>query len=304
MIELSNGYKIPDICYGTGIVWDCRYEDGGELRRIYREKKYIVNNFLHNRKQIKKDNGFIKAIETAMDCGCNLFDTSSAYAGAEYYLGKTLRKYKRSDYFICDKVKNYDQYHHNVREAFEKSLKELGTDYLDIYLLHWPVEGIFEESWKELERLYEEKLVKAIGVSNFNIHHLKKLENKGNIRPLVNEFECHPLFTQNELRDYCRENKIQVMAYTATARGDERIRKTAISDLAQKYNKTINQIIIRWHQQVGNIPIINSYNSLHVMENCMMSDFFLNREEIDTISSVNINSRLRYDPDNCDFTKL
>ena len=170
--------------------------------------------------------------------------------------------------------------------------------------MHWPVTDYFLDSWKEMEKLYKEGMCKAIGVCNCNIHHLNELESVAEIMPMVNEFECHPLFTQKELREYCKEKNIQVMAYTSTGRMDERLKKTVLVPLAKKYNKSIAQIILRWHQQIGNIPIINSVNPKHMVENTNIYDFNLSNEEIASIESININSRLRYDPDNCDFKQL
>lgn len=184
------------------------------------------------------------------------------------------------------------------------SLKNLDTDYVDLYLMHWPVEGKYIKSWKIMERLYEKGLAKAIGVCNCNIHHLEELRKQAKIMPMVNQFECHPLFTQNELREYCKENNIQVMAYTPTARMDERLFKTVLSKIAKKYSKTVAQIIIKWHIQIGNIPIVNTSNLEHLRQNYNVFDFELTQQEVYEITKININSRLRYDPDNCDFRQL
>ena len=177
-------------------------------------------------------------------------------------------------------------------------------DYIDLYLMHWPVEGHYIKSWKIMEQLYREGKCKAIGVCNFNIHHLEELRKNAEIIPMVNQVECHPLFTQNELRKYCKEHGIQIMAYTSTARMDERLRKTCLVPIAKKYNKTLAQIILRWHQQIGNIPIVNSTKKYHMKQNIDINGFTLNQEEIDLILDININSRLRFDPDNCDFSQL
>lgn len=239
-----------------------------------------------------------------MENGCNLFDTSSAYGSSESRLGEALKKYPRDKYFIITKIDNRSQYEDRVQETFYKSLKSLNVDYVDLLLLHWPVENIYQKSWKILEMLYEEGLCRAIGVSNFNIHHLESLEAVGNVKPMVDEFECHPLFTQNDLRSYCRSKDIQVIAYSSTARMNERLYKTCLVPIGKKYNKSVAQIILRWHQQIGNIPIVNSTNPRHLIENTQIRDFSLTDGEIDRITAININSRLRYDPDNCDFRQL
>ena len=121
---------------------------------------------------------------------------------------------------------------------------------------------------------------------------------------MINQIECHPLFTQNELRQYCKNNHIEIMAYTSTARMDDRLKKSVLMSIANQHNKTITQIILKWHIQIGNIPIFSSSKAKHVIENSHLDDFFLTEEELKMISAININSRLRYDPDNCDFTKL
>lgn len=170
--------------------------------------------------------------------------------------------------------------------------------------MHWPVEGHYLDNWKQMEELYREGVCKAIGVCNCNIHHLRELEKCAEIMPMVNQIECHPLFTQEKLRTYCKEKGIQIMAYTSTARMDERMRKTCLTPIAKKYGKNMTQVILKWHQQIGNIPIVNTYNTNHMLDNLDIDNFRLTEEEIEQISKININSRLRYDPDNCDFSQL
>lgn len=299
-VVLNNGVELPRLCYGTGIVHDYRYGRYINLRKI----KYFTTNLIRDYKRFSTDISFSKVVNMAMKNGCNMFDTSRAYGGAEYILGKTLKKYNRSDYYIVTKLCNADQFNRSVRKGFERSLNELGVDYIDLYLMHWPVTDYYLQSWQEIERLYEEGLIKAIGVCNCNIHHLEEMKKNVNIMPMVNQIECHPLFTQNELRNYCTENQIQVMAYTATARMNERLLKTCLVPIADKYKKTVAQIIIKWHLQIGNIPVVNSSKVKHLYENTDIRDFVLTEDEIKQISAININSRLRYDPDNCDFKQL
>lgn len=299
-LALTNGVVIPKICFGGGIVHTYRHSD----ESIFDYAKYKMKTRLKNKKQYLLDSNFTKNVHICMQNGITMFDTSKAYRDGEYELGRALKSYSRDDYFIVTKASNTDQFNGDIRKALEDSLKALDMTYVDLYLLHWPVTDIWVNSWLEMEKLYQEGLCKAIGVCNCNIHHLEELKHHAQILPMVNEFECHPLFTQESLRSYCEEKHIQVMAYTATARMDERLRKTVLVPIAQKYNKTISQIILKWHQQIGNIPIFNSSNPEHVKSNAELSDFTLTIDEIKMISAININSRLRYDPDNCDFRQL
>lgn len=299
-IILPNGFEIPNLCFGTGIVCYYRNYNPGRAGAF----RYWARNCLKDRRQLKLDMQFGRSVRTAYESGIRMFDTSRAYGGSEYELGRALRRYDRTEYRIITKLCNADQYKGNIRAAFERSLKELGTEYADIYLMHWPVTGIWTDSWREMEKIYEEGLCKAIGVCNCNIHHLEELKESANIRPMINEFECHPLFTQNELRAYCRKNCIQVMAYTSTARMDERLRKTRLMPIAEKHHAGAAQIMLKWHQQLGNIPIFASSDPKHIAVNAMLKDITLSEAEMEAISAININSRLRYDPDNCDFTKL
>lgn len=301
MFCLSNGQMLAGLCYGPGIT--DRYEMS-TFRRILGSGKRMILKAVRNPKALKKEWEIPKVITAAMEQGCCLFDTSRAYGGSEHCLGQALKKYSRENYQIVTKLDNTSQYAGKVREALEKSLAELGVSYVDLYLMHWPVTGHYLDSWKEMEQLYKEGLCRSIGVCNCNIHHLNELEKIAEIPPMVNQFECHPLFTQEELRAYCKEKNIQVMAYTSTARMDERLRKTVLVPIGKKYNKSIAQVILRWHQQIGNIPIVNSSKVSHIKENIDITDFSLTEEEIRAISASNINSRLRYDPDNCDFRQL
>lgn len=294
---LKNGVSVPNLCIGTGMI-----SNEAEKPTI---KYYMSGLFSSSARKMKKvDMALPKVVDVAMKKGCSMFDTSRAYGGAEVVLGRTLKKYNRNDYFIVTKLSNYGQYRGDVRGAFESSLKRLGLEYIDMYLLHWPVDDIYIKSWKIIEKLYEEGLCRAIGVCNCNIHHIEKLKKCANIMPMINQFECHPLFTQNELREYCKKNEIKVMSYTSTARMNERLYKTKLVPISKKYNKSIAQIMLKWHQQIGNIPIVNSTSVSHMIENINIDDFMLDDEEIKQILKININSRLRYDPDNCDFTML
>lgn len=299
-ITLSNEIEIPAICFGSPIVLTYVF---GHHSKMYKYK-YWIENTLKRNDQFRKDTSLKKIIRAGLKYGYTMVDTSRAYAGSEKVIGRAFRRYKRDEYQICTKLCNYHQFHENVEEGLETSLKILGVDYVDLYLMHWPVTGKYLLSWKTMERLYKEGKCKAIGVCNCNIRHLKELEEIAEIMPMVNEIECHPLFTQNELREYCNKNKIQVLAYTPTARMDDRLKKTVLVDIARKYKKTLAQVIVRWHIQIGNIPVINTSSIRHLKENSDVFDFRLTDEEIESINKININSRLRFDPENIDFTKI
>lgn len=298
---LNNGVEIPSLCFGT----DITYIHSMGMKRKYQEAKCLMKIGLNRDVcNAKKNYSLPRMIRLSMDHGCTLFDTSRAYGASEFTLGQVLCDYPRDRYFVTTKLCNADQFERNVNGGLEKSLSELGLEYVDLYLMHWPVEGYFMESWKQMEELFCKGKCRAIGVCNFNVHHFEKLKSIAEIMPMVNEIECHPLFTQNELRNYCRNNNIQIMAYTSTARMDQRLGKTCLVPISKKYNKTIAQIILRWHQQIGNIPIVNSTQKKHMLDNINIKEFSLTEEEVKQITSININSRLRYDPDNCDFRQL
>lgn len=302
---LSNGISIPEMGFGTDIAQTWR-NSSNRVTKIYRRtKQYYKLVKSKNFKRLKVDNSLPKIVKYAPKLNCRLFDTSRAYGGSEYVLGHELKGYNRDDYFIITKLSNFDQKNKTVKEAIISSLEQLNMDYVDLYLIHWPQTDTYLKSWKQMEQIYKEGLCRAIGVCNFNIHHLEELKKVAEIMPMVNQFECHPLFTQNNLIDYCNENGIQVMAYTPTGRMDFRLKRNRKLEIISKnYNKSIPQIILRWHMQNGNIPIVNTTKLDHLRENMDIFDFELTNQEVEQINSININSRLRYDPDNCDFDRL
>ena len=298
IIRLSNGIEIPNICYGSPII-HINLENKKKLLKglvwqVLKNKSKDIKNAKKLSKIVKKmSNGETKCA----------IDTSRAYVASEFFIGKAIKN-NRDKYFIITKISNAAQYSGKIREEVYESLKQLKVEKIDCLLLHWPVTDKYLNTWKEMEQLYKEGICESIGVCNCNIHHLEEIKSIAEIKPMINQFECHPLFTQAKLREYCKKEGIQVMAYTSTARMDTRLNNTCIPDIAKKYNKTVAQIILRWHIQLGNIPIFSTTNIKHYISNMNIFDFNLTEEEISKISAANINSRLRYDPDNCDFTKL
>lgn len=238
--------------------------------------------------------------------GYRLFDTSSAY-GNEKYLGLALKlsRLKRKDYYIITKVSNTEQRQGNIKEAFNRQLKRLGVDYIDLYLMHWPQTETYLETWKQMEEIYKEGRVKQIGVSNFHEHHLEELLNIATVTPSYNEIELHPLLSQEPLTKYCKSKGIKIISYSPFARMDDKLIKHPILiEIAKKYNKKVTQIILKWNIQLGYIPIPKTSNKQRLKENIDIFDFEISKEDMDKINSINENYRVRYDPDNCDFSKL
>lgn len=248
----------------------------------------------------------VKNIRRAVRAGYTAFDTSSAYQNEKSvgwgikFCGK-----KREDLFITTKISNTQQYKSNATDALKDSLHKLKLSYVDLYLIHWPVPEKYLQTWKEMERLYEDGLVRAIGVCNFHQHHIEKLLEVADIMPAVNQIELHPLLSQNELYTYCAEKGIQIEAYTPIARMNEKLVKNeTLCRIAAEHKKTVVQIVLRWDYQRGIIPIPKSANPDRLKENIDIFDFGLTEGEMSEINALNQNFRVRYDPDNCDFRKL
>lgn len=299
---LSNGTQMPVMGLGT--------DDVMYLRKLKTSKNRCLRKILsiYHRRILKPilDYQLSNTIAEAIKMGYRLIDTSAAYHN-ESAIGRAIRisGVSREELFITTRVTNRQQFDSNIREGFFKSLKNLGVKYVDLYQFHWPVTGHYLDTWKEIEKLYEEGYIKAIGVANCHAHHIEEILTVCKVAPMVNEVEVHPLFSQKPLKEYCESHNIRMEAYTPLARNDERLRRNKILlSLAKKYNKSPLQIILRWHIENGIVPIPRSTNINRLHSNIDVFDFKLTKKEVELIDSININSRLRYDPDNCDFTIL
>lgn len=250
---------------------------------------------------VLSDKDTTSAVVAAIENGYRLIDTAKAY-GTEKDVGEGIRLsgIARERIFLTTKLSVPDMTAGKVKEAFEKSLERLGVDYVDLYLLHWPVVEQIEYSWLILEECYHKGLVKNIGVSNFQIHHLKSMEPYASVTPAVNQFECHPLLVQSELRDYCKNLGIAVEAWSPLGRA-KIFEEPILVEAARKYNKTVAQIILRWHIQNGMIVIPKSTKVSRIVENSQIFDFVLSSEDMALITSMNRNHRFGSDPDNFHF---
>lgn len=248
----------------------------------------------------------LKAITYAFKSGYEKIDTASAY-GNERWLGLSLKLNfkRRKDIFITTKLSNSSQRKGDIRGAVNDSLKRLGVKYVDLYLMHWPNPDTFIESWKEMEKLYEEGLVKSIGVCNFHEHHLEELLKEAKIIPVINQVERHPLLSQKKLIEYCKNKGIIIEAYSPFARMDKKlVENEVLVEISKKYNKTVTQVILRWNYQGGIPTVPKSSNKERIKQNIDILDFELKDYEMDKIDFLDENYRVRHNPDSCDFTKL
>jgi len=243
----------------------------------------------------------INTVKAALQAGYRSIDTASAYRNEEG-VGIAIKEsaIHRGDLFITTKLWNEDQGYDSTLYAFDKSLNKLNLDYIDLYLIHWPGKDKYLDTWKAFERLYNEGLVKAIGVSNFNEHHLDNLLAHANEKPVVNQIELHPRLTQEKLREYCKKLNIKVEAWSPIAKG-KLVNEPTLNFIAKKHGKTPVQIILRWHLQNGHIIIPKTVKPERMKENAEIFDFKLSLVEMDQIDRLNMNERLGTDPDRLFF---
>lgn len=253
--------------------------------------------------QVPDGDSTANSVRWALECGYRHIDTAAVY-GNEAGVGRGIREsgIDRSEIFLTTKVWNDDMRANNVRGAFEKSLSLLKTDYVDLYLIHWPVAGKFIHSYKVLEELYAEGRVKAIGVSNFQKHHLDDLLSATKIIPAVNQIERHPWLTQEPLISYCRNLGIEIEAWSPLGgTGGTLLLEETLKEIATKYGKTPAQIIIRWDLQEKVIVMPKSTHKDRIRQNSEVYDFELSAEDISRLDNMNINKRTGSDPDTFNF---
>ncbi|MFS0645437.1 aldo/keto reductase [Siminovitchia sp. 179-K 8D1 HS] len=242
-----------------------------------------------------------EAITYALQYGYRSIDTAKIYQN-EDVVGEAVRDsgIPREELFITTKVWNTDQGYDNTLKAFEESLNQLQMDYVDLYLIHWAVKDQYLDTWRALERLYDEKLVRAIGVCNFQIHHLEDLAAHSNEKPVINQIELHPRLTQEPLREYCQGQEIAVEAWSPLARA-RLLEEPSLVALGEKYGKSSAQIILRWHLQNGNIIIPKSVNKNRIRENAEIFDFELSMKDMSDINGLNMDERYGPHPDHFQF---
>lgn len=237
------------------------------------------------------------AMSHALEAGYIAIDTAALYDNEEQ-VGQAVRdsKKKREELFITSKVWNTDQGYDQTLRAFETSLKKLDMDYLDLYLTHWPVPELYVDTYRAIERLYDEKLIRATGVSNHEPHHLEKLLATANVQPMINQIELHPHLIQQKNRDFAKQHNIAVTSWSPLGRGRV-LEDEAIMKLGEKYGKSAAQVIIRWHLQHDLIVIPKSVKEVRIQQNADVFDFELTTEDMQAIDMLNRDERYGSHPD-------
>lgn len=287
-LELSTGARIPWIGFGTGVVR--RYS-----RNPWLFLKVRLRPILASIKRRRLDGGLKSDLfaerfcRQAIEKGYRLFDCGRIYGYSEVVVGEAVAAsgLPREDFFLATKVSDMDVERfcspNDVRGNLMDSLRYLKTSYADAYLLHWP-HGDWIGIYHQMEELYEEGLVRSIGVCNFTLQHFKELEKQARVQPMLCQTELHPFNSKKEIRDYCAEHGITLMAHTPTGRMCERIRQNPVlQELAKKHGKTIAQIILRWHRQNHVIPVVATCSTDHMEENMDVSGFALSEDEMQRI---------------------
>ncbi len=251
--------------------------------------------------KVEEGDQVVNSVKWAIEAGYRSIDTAALYQNEEG-VGQAIKEsgVPREELFITTKVWNSDQGYDATLQAFEKSLSKLGLDYVDLYLVHWPVKGKYKDTWRALEKLHEDGKVRAIGVSNFQIHHLEDLLADAKVRPVVNQVELHPLLSQVELRNYCKEQGIQIEAWAPLAQG-RLLDNPTLQAIADKHGKSIAQVLLRWDIQSGIVTIPKSIKKERIVQNADIYDFELSAEEMKQIDDLNEDRRFGADPDNFDF---
>lgn len=247
----------------------------------------------------------VQAVKDAIKNGYRSIDTAAVYQN-ERSVGQGIQEalaengLKREDLFVTSKAWNADLGYETTLAAYDASLERLGLEYLDMYLIHWPVKGKYKDAWKALETLYERGRVKAIGVSNFQIHHLEDVLADARVKPMVNQVELHPRLTQVELRAFCEKHGIRIEAWSPLMQG-ELLGDATLREIADEVGKSVAQVILRWDVQHGIITIPKSIKEARIVENASIFDFSLADAQMARIDGLNENRRVGPDPDNFDF---
>jgi 2,5-diketo-D-gluconate reductase A len=243
-----------------------------------------------------------EAVRTALETGYRHIDTAEMY-GNEREVGEAIAKsgLSRGDVFVTSKLNNGSHRPEDARQAFSQTLEALGFDYVDMFLIHWPLPmkygGDFVSTWETLAEFYREGRARSIGVSNFQAHHLRRLHAQSDVPPAVNQIEISPYLTQDDLRVFCIEHQIAVEAWSPLAKGGELLVDPEVRRIANETGKTPAQVVLRWHVERGDIVFPKSVKHARIRENFDIFDFELSGDDVAAISALDRDQRTGPDPD-------
>ncbi len=249
--------------------------------------------------------GTAEAVSTALQAGYRHIDTAEMY-GNEKEVGEAIAKsgLSRTDVFVTSKLNNGAHSPDDARQAFDASLEALGFEYLDLFLIHWPLptkyDGDFVSTWRTLEEFYRAGRARSIGVSNFQPHHLRRLHEETEVPPAVNQIEVHPYLTQDEVRGFCAQHGIAVEAWSPIGQGLV-LEDPVIGSIAKRVGKSPAQVVLRWHIERGDIIFPKSVTPSRIRENFDIFDFELSGGDVAEISALNKDERTGPDPDKFDM---
>jgi 2,5-diketo-D-gluconate reductase A len=244
------------------------------------------------------------AVSSALEAGYRHIDTAEMY-GNEREVGEAIARsgLDRTDVFVTSKLSNDAHEPDDARRAFDETLKALGFDYIDLFLIHWPLptryDGDYVSTWRTLEEFYRDGRARSVGVSNFQPRHLRRLHAECEVPPAVDQIEVNPYLTQDELRGFCAEHQIAVEAWSPLARGYA-LTDSVVESIAARTGKTPAQVVLRWHIERGDIVFPKSVTPDRIRENIDIFDFELSGADVEAISVLNRNERTGPDPDTFD----